>query len=102
MLHQKFSLGLVKSYHPGGGTLISHLLYADDVLIFTNDGRLSIRSIMATLHRYEKIFGQLISPNKSTIFFPPHMSLARRNDLKGISNFEEGSWPCIYLGVSLY
>ncbi|XP_042964506.1 uncharacterized protein LOC122298703 [Carya illinoinensis] len=102
MLHQKFSHGIVKPFHPGGGTLVTHLLYADDVLIFTNGGRMSMRRLMATLHRYEKISGQLISPSKSTIFFPSHMSLARKNDLKGISGFEEGSWPCVYLGVPLY
>ncbi|XP_042962423.1 uncharacterized protein LOC122296687 [Carya illinoinensis] len=102
MLHRKFSLGLVKPYHPGGGTLITHSLYADDVLIFTNGGRVSIRRLMATLHCYEKISGQSISPSNSTIFFPPHMSLARRNYLKGISGFEEGSWLCVYLGVPLY
>lgn len=26
----------------------------------------------------------------------------RKNELKLISGFEEGAWPCLYLGIPLY
>ncbi|XP_042958094.1 uncharacterized protein LOC122293629 [Carya illinoinensis] len=99
MVNQQFRMGRIKCYHSGGGTLISHLLYADDVLVFTNGGKVAIRRIMEILHRYEEMSRQLTSPTKSTIYFSNSIGLDRKRDIKRLSDFVEGSWPCGYLGI---
>lgn len=56
-----------------GSCLISHLMYADDVVIFTNGGRKSIRCLLNILCKYEDWSGQMICKEKmasSIINFP--------------------------------
>lgn len=83
---------------PSGGIMISHLLYADDLSIFVNGGKAYFRKLMEVLHKYEHMFGQLVSPQKSSLFFSKHVSEDSKQVLKRLSGFEEGVWPCTYLG----
>lgn len=73
----------MKPFIAHGGTLISHLFYADDVLIFSNGGKKSIHQLKATLKAYEVISGQFVSPSKSSIFFSLKIPLCRK--LKGVA-----------------
>lgn len=58
LLKKKFEVGQIgKFYHPVGYPLIFHLLYADDILIFTNGGKRSIKRLVDTLEIYEKWSG---------------------------------------------
>ncbi|XP_042969044.1 uncharacterized protein LOC122301721 [Carya illinoinensis] len=49
----------VKPFNANGGTLISHLFYADDVLIFSNGGKRSLLQIMKTLQAYQSMSRQM-------------------------------------------
>lgn len=69
MLNKEFQLGCIKPFHTSGGTSTSHMLYADNLLIFANGGRNSIRKLLEVLRRYEGLSGKLINSNKSSIFF---------------------------------
>ncbi|KAF5475433.1 hypothetical protein F2P56_007238 [Juglans regia] len=102
MINLEFSLGQILPFHPNGSSLITHLFYADDLLMFANGGSSAVRNIMEVLHRYELMSGQLINPCKSALFFSSSIPANRRNSLKMISGFEEGNWPCTYLGVPLF
>lgn len=81
---------------------ISHLLYADDLLIFANGGKDSIRNLREVIQKYEDISGQLVNPQKSSIFFSYNIPCDRKVELKCISGFIEGAWPCTYLGILLH
>ncbi|KAK1587186.1 hypothetical protein Q3G72_010418 [Acer saccharum] len=48
--------GIGRFYHPIGAPLVSHLLYADDILIFANGGKRSIRNLVKALETYESCF----------------------------------------------
>ncbi|XP_040996142.1 uncharacterized protein LOC121242329 [Juglans microcarpa x Juglans regia] len=62
LLKKKFELGRIKSFsHPRHGPVISHLLYADDMVIFANGGRSSVSEIVDVLHIYAKWSGQQFS-----------------------------------------
>lgn len=52
-----------------GGLQISHLFYADDMLLFTNAKKRSIANLMQLLRKYEKSSGQEIRFEKSG-FYP--------------------------------
>lgn len=82
MLSHEFILGRVKPFHPVGGSVITHLLYADDILIFANGGKSSIRNLMVILRRYETLSGQLINPSKSSIFFSSSISVDNKNGVE--------------------
>lgn len=71
----QFNLGCIKPFHPSIGTYITHLLYKDDILISSNDGKASIRNVMDILHKYEGISGQQLYSRKVfgiLIFFDSH------------------------------
>lgn len=83
--------------------MISHLLYADDLLIFVNCGKAPIWKLMDMIRIYENMSGdQLVSPHKSSLFFSTNISIERKRELKNISGFEEGAWSCTYLGIPLH
>lgn len=80
---------IAKFSHSIGAPLVSHLLHANDILIFANGGKRSIKQLMHTLETYEKWWGQKISRDKSTIF-PSNLILAsRKRSLLSITSFKE-------------
>lgn len=60
---------IVLFYHPRGIPILSHLLYADDVVFFSNGSKASLRSIINVLKVYEEWSGQVVNKKKSSIFF---------------------------------
>lgn len=88
-------------YHPRGSPIISHMLYADDIVLFSNGGKVTLRTIMNVLKSYEDWSGQVVNKSKSSIFFPKHITLSRRYRLLRIIGFTEGCFPFLYLGVPI-
>lgn len=78
LLRKNFDEGCIKSfYHPTGAPLISHLLYVDDLLVFVNGNKSSVKRLMDTLGTYEHWSGQVMSKEKSA-FFPSKLINASR------------------------
>lgn len=50
---------------------ISHLLFADDCMIFTQASKKGADRVAAILDQYNKGSGQLVNKNKSAVFFSP-------------------------------
>ncbi|KAK2639698.1 hypothetical protein Ddye_027493 [Dipteronia dyeriana] len=73
----------------------------DDILIFTNGGKRSIKYLVNALETYEKWSGQKISKAKSTLFPSKYISLAREYGLLRITSYIEGKFPVTYLGAPL-
>ena len=48
---------------------ISHLLFADDCLVFTQASKNGVDRVASILEEYNKGSGQLVNKNKSAIFF---------------------------------
>ncbi|KAF5468900.1 hypothetical protein F2P56_013011 [Juglans regia] len=102
LLCKNFEEGRIGCFsHPVGAPIVSHLLYADDLLVFVTGGKQSVLKLMNTLEVYEKWSGQLINKEKSTFFFSKSISTARRRNLKRTTGLVEGNFPLTYLGVPL-
>lgn len=70
LLKHNFESGKIVPFsHPRGAPLMSHLLHADDVIIFANGGRSSLKMINDIFNQYEDWSGQVVSKEKSSIFF---------------------------------
>ncbi|XP_073129192.1 uncharacterized protein [Henckelia pumila] len=89
-------------YRSGCDLPISHLAYADDVIIFANGGSRGLQRLKDFLAHYENCSGQLVNVAKSAMIFPPGWTARRRSHLLQITGFAEGQLPLKYLGAPLF
>ncbi|XP_058784072.1 uncharacterized protein LOC131658836 [Vicia villosa] len=83
------------------GKHISHLMFADDLLLFGKASEKHMVSVMNTLQQLCNMSGQEISQDKSSILFSNNVPRSLRNRLVGITNFREVESFGKYLGVPL-
>ncbi|XP_075483871.1 uncharacterized protein LOC142524032 [Primulina tabacum] len=89
-------------YRSGCDLLISHLAYADDIIIFANGGYRGMQSLLDSLHHYENCSGQLVNAVKNSLILPPRCSARLRSRLLRSTGFTEGQLPLKYLGFPLF
>ncbi|XP_052622964.1 uncharacterized protein LOC128128149 [Lactuca sativa] len=79
---------------------ISHLCFADDLLVFSYGNGNLVRIIRDSLDEFKKVSGLKVSMEKSQIYFScvkPNM----RRIILGILPFDVGRFPFKYLGVPM-
>ncbi|XP_019258156.1 PREDICTED: uncharacterized protein LOC109236426 [Nicotiana attenuata] len=99
LTHDQFFNGF---YMEKRGPQVTHLSFADDIIIFTSGRRASLQKIMNILEGYEQTSGQLINKNKSHFMTSPSAFpyTIRRN--QQITGFSRKDSPLTYLGCPLY
>ncbi|KAL0411762.1 UNVERIFIED_CONTAM: hypothetical protein Slati_3765900 [Sesamum latifolium] len=80
---------------------ISHLSYADDVILFTNCNEAGLIKLMHFLRNYEELSGQKINHTKSA-FIPGKKANLIAQRIKNITGFSMKALPITYLGAPLY
>ncbi|XP_058071246.1 uncharacterized protein LOC131220315 [Magnolia sinica] len=80
---------------------ISHLLFADDTLLFVNGSWESLLQVKSFLSSFQEVFGQKINYNKSCFLCPTKMSTSRIRNVKRILGFSKARSDILYLGVPL-
>ncbi|XP_057791222.1 uncharacterized protein LOC131008356 [Salvia miltiorrhiza] len=85
-----------------GARFPSHLLYADDILIFCKASMRNARKIKEILDFYGDISGQICNPAKSHVFFGSGVSSVMKNHVISELGFAMGSLPVTYLGVPIF
>ncbi|KAL0310406.1 UNVERIFIED_CONTAM: hypothetical protein Scaly_2931500 [Sesamum calycinum] len=80
---------------------ISHLSYADDVIIFTNCKETGLIRLMNFLRKFEEQSGQQINQAKSA-FIQGRKANLIANRIKNITGFSMKALPITYLGAPLY
>ena len=80
----------------------SHLLYADDVIIFCRASLANCRAILTILEKYAAWSGQKFNPQKSRAYFSSFIPVSRRRLMCRRLTITEGQLPFIYLGVPLF
>jgi hypothetical protein len=81
---------------------ISHSLYADDIILFSNANANTLTNIMKFLKDYQVASGQRINNHKSKFYASKHIPLARKTKINNINNFDEGNLPFTYLGCNIF
>ncbi|KAK3229884.1 hypothetical protein Dsin_001765 [Dipteronia sinensis] len=80
----------------------THLLYADDVLIFYRGTVRNLKNIMSAFKVYGNISGQLVNWGKSSIYFRSSVFPSRIGRLQSLVGMQIGQLPFSYLGVPLF
>ncbi|XP_026384686.1 uncharacterized protein LOC113280252 [Papaver somniferum] len=78
---------------------IIHLMFADDILIFTKTGMHNIAGIMNVLDQFGKVSGQILNLGKSSVCFSNNISHGARHDLAKELNMSEMLDTDKYLGA---
>lgn len=81
---------------------ISHLSYADDLLLFVVAVRRNLRNVKIFLTTYEQASGQAINYHKSTVVFSSKIPTRHRTDLLGVLDMGQSSLLIKYLGSYLH
>ncbi|KAG7530870.1 Reverse transcriptase zinc-binding domain [Arabidopsis thaliana x Arabidopsis arenosa] len=99
LLQSRYSSGYI-SYHPRTSELeISHLIFADDVMIFFDGGGSSLQGIYETLDDFAGWSGLHMNRDKTQLFYAG-LSQTESNALASYG-FTVGSLPIRYLGLPL-
>ncbi|XP_027090440.2 uncharacterized protein [Coffea arabica] len=87
---------------PVGCPAITHLAYADDVIVFTSGLKLSLQMVMGALEEYCAVSGQKINHQKSCFLVHPRLQSQRRILIGQLTGFRQRNFPIKYLGCPLY
>ncbi|XP_057790938.1 uncharacterized protein LOC131008050 [Salvia miltiorrhiza] len=79
----------------------THLLYADDILVFCKATAANALTIKKILDYYGDISGQICSMEKSHVFFAKGVSVRDRRSIVETLQFSTKSLPFVYLGVPI-
>lgn len=79
---------------------LTHLIFADDILLFCKGDEYSISAIINSFERFSCASGLRANPTKCQIFFCNVQDMARSNIL-GLTGYQQGSLPVKYLGLPL-
>lgn len=92
--------GCIRPHPKCSDPKITHLLFADDLLIFSNGSRWSISGICSVMENFKRLSGLSMKPEKSQIFFGGYEDIAAQV-IADISGFSIGTFPTRYLGFPL-
>ncbi|XP_010544463.1 PREDICTED: uncharacterized protein LOC104817082 [Tarenaya hassleriana] len=100
MLDESARQGKLKPQQGCVDPLITHLSFADDVIIFSAANRESITEIKDVLYQFESFSGLKINQSKSDLFICG-LPEAEASNLTSLLGIRRGNLPIRYLGVPL-
>lgn len=88
-------------YHPRGAPLIPHLLYAYDLLVFTNWEKCSLKKLLKTLEMYEAWSGEKVNKEKLEVYMSKKLRAIEEESLSDLSilwkeNFLQNIWGPLF------
>ena len=92
---------IVPMSYSRGVSIPTHILYADDVMIFCAGTKKNMRCLLHIFDSYAAVLGQLINNNKSR-FYSGAMTTTRSQMIAGLLCFSEANIPFTYLGCPVF
>lgn len=90
------------NFHPKCGPLgITHIAYADDLLLLSRGDVLSVGILMDSLHAFGNTAGLISNVQKSNVYLAGVSDNVKLQILQ-ITGFQVGSLPFKYLGIPMY
>lgn len=80
---------------------ISHILYVNDMLLFTNGSKKNLEKLMQFLHSYKKVSGQFFNVDKSKFLVHPSFPDQGKHIINQVTSFKEDTFPFTYLGAPI-
>ncbi|GLT50394.1 hypothetical protein SLA2020_238810 [Shorea laevis] len=84
-----------------GGVSISHLFYADDLMLFAQASGAQLDVILECLDQFAKSSGLILNLQKSKLFFSPNVQPAMANALSARCGIPLSSDLGVYLGIPI-
>ncbi|KAK2394949.1 hypothetical protein QL285_056723 [Trifolium repens] len=84
------------------GPMVSHLMFADDLLLFGEATENQMKCVMEILHKFCIVSGQEVSHEKTSVLFSKNVRRGMRDKLLHMSGFRETTDLGKYLGIPLF
>jgi len=78
---------------------ISHLLFADDCIVFSEASQRGAERLQEVLELYSRGSGQLVNKQKSTVFFIQNYTAEMKTEVRQVMNIEQEALAEKYLGL---
>nr|ABD32279.2 reverse transcriptase, putative [Medicago truncatula] len=92
---------IVPMFYCRGASIPTHILYADDVLIFCAGTKQNIRCLLKFFNDYSEVSAQIINNNKSQ-FYAGAMTTSHSQMIAGTLGFSADNIPFFYLGCPIF
>lgn len=92
----------LRGFASGRVVPVSHLAYADDLLIFLNASTRNLARFQTFLQEYQRASGQLVSYTKSQFVLSSYITNRQQHNIIQVLAMQPSSLPIKYLGSYLY
>ncbi|KAL4347725.1 hypothetical protein GQ457_17G013090 [Hibiscus cannabinus] len=79
--------------------VVSHLMFADDCVLFTKANQANCESVKHILHSFQSATGQMVNWGKSSVFFSSNISVNAKSHLTNVLGFSPMEKGSKYLGL---
>lgn len=94
--------GLTPFRVPLGCLPVTHLAYADDIIIFSSGLPRSVRLAMKALDAYVSVLGQKVNQQKSCVLAHVNFPRIRKRSIAEMTRFQSKKFPVKYMDCLLY
>ncbi|VFQ69892.1 unnamed protein product [Cuscuta campestris] len=101
LLNHHLETTFIKRYNMGSFKWVGHLIYADDLIIFTKGDTRNLLRLKGVLLDYLGASGQQINYNKSHFYCSKNTSKEQISHIEKILGMTNGSFPFTYLGRTI-
>ncbi|VFQ75326.1 unnamed protein product [Cuscuta campestris] len=101
ILNQSMNKGIIHHYNTGRDLIVSHLGFADDIIIFTKGDGANLKKLVSLLKVYLDASGQVINYSKSRFYCGKKCSSSDINKMGRILGMQHGQIPFRYLGAPI-